>query len=333
MNSSETDQLVAELSTEINPQTFVKEIKQTELPPVLREFSQRCVEEEISNRGIFIWKWLYQAFGHFQLETVPKEKSEEARIIKTLYSMYITNLDDVAEETQDRATFEQARTIPSPITSKNSLEEVDQSIVSFEEDIWDRLIKELLGTPRYEQLKNIFRYDTRQSTIALEYSLLVGEHTRKSINIILEDELIQDETHNLSFLGFLDIDLMFSPEFDMEDINSIREIYWDAEQMARIGNWVTTWEREVHEGDYTSGVIARALRKGITSIEQLENHPAAAIKVIEDSTIEADFIEEWKELHTKIQAVDNTASSIDLSRVADRMEVVLSFQLAAEGYK
>ncbi len=40
--------------------------------------------------------------------------------------------------------------------------------------------------------------------------------------------------------------------------------------MARIGNWITTWKRELKEGDLSSGVFAYAVSKNVVNSEELK---------------------------------------------------------------
>lgn len=141
------------------------------------------------------------------------------------------------------------------------------------------------------------------------------------------------DSHNMCFFSILDIDMMIATPLNTTDIALVREVHWDAQQMARIGNWVSTWKREVHEEDFSSGVVARALHENVTSIEQLQSNPTTAIEAIEASSIESDFIEQWQHLNTRIQTIDDTADSVDLAHLSDRMETVMSFHLASEGYK
>lgn len=334
MNDSETGQLLAELSNDIDPETFIDNVKQTQLPPAVNDFSERYINEDIGDRNVFIWKWLYNVFKYYELDVVPDDISEETRTIKTLLAMYITIIDDVAEENHDRATFEQIRTIPTSVTTQSSPSTVVSPTVSIESDIWETMMKKLSQTPMYDEFEHLFIYDIHQAMNSAYYSMITNETIHNNnLNVMTQTGLSNYDSHNMCFFSLLDVDLMIATELDTADIALVREVHWDAQQMARIGNWVSTWKREIHEEDFSSGVVARALHKNITSIEQLRNDPIAAIDVIEDSTIESDFIERWKYLKTRIQSVDDTANSVDLRHLADRMETIMSFHLASEGYK
>lgn len=334
MSEFDLDHFFTESSDDMDPESFIESINQTSLPSPVHKFSQRYIEEEIGDRNVFIWKWLYKVFEHYQLKTMPNSKSKKARTIKTLLAMFVTIFDDVAEESHDRATFEQIRIIPTPTTPQKTSKEVNQSVISILCDLHAEITEQLAETPRYEIFEHMFRYDIHQAINSGYYSMLVNESIRENnINIMTPTGLDNYDCHNMCFFAFSDIDLMIDPEIDMEDIGLIREVNWDVQQMARIGNWVSTWEREIYEEDFSSGIIACALQRSVTNIEQLQNDPEAAIEAIEATTIESEFVEKWRKLHTKIQTVDDTANSIDLNHFADRMKTVMMFHLASEGYK
>lgn len=175
MNNSKGIQLLSELSTDVNIETFIEDIRQTQLPPAVNDFSEQYNKEGIGDRNIFIWKWLYNVFKYFEIDVVPAEKSEEARTIKTLLAMFITIIDDVAEEDQDKATLEQIRAIPTSVIPKKSISKVSQPTVSIELEIWETIIEKLSQTPRFDELKNLFVYNSCQAMNSAYYSLIVNE--------------------------------------------------------------------------------------------------------------------------------------------------------------
>lgn len=329
MNSTEVNQLIEGLSVTIDPSTFIEEVSQMELPPVVSEFAGRY-EEEIDTRNPFVWKWLYKGFtNHYTLETVSDEHAEELYTVKTLLTMFIAILDDLAEEDNDRETFERARTIPFSTEPTTSPSGVNQPALTLASDIWSMVSNRLAGLPRYQEFIILFIYDFRQVITAMDYSLLVNE----SPAVATRTGTQRYGPLNMSFFPYLDIDLMASPNLIWADIAPLRELYWTGQQMGGIGNWVTTWQREIYEEDFSSGVVVWALRDGVVTVEQLRADPEAAIEAIEATSIEEMFINQWHTLHTDLTDPDETATSVDLSRVADRIERLLAFQLAAKGYK
>lgn len=328
MTTPTINQLLGELSVDIDSESFIEEITQTELPPAVATFAGRY-DEEIGTRDAFGWKWFYRILDYFTLETVPENRIEEIHTIKTLLTMFIVILDDLAEEDTDRATFEQARTIPFSVEPTESPTGLNQQALSLAEDIWSAVSDRLAELPRYSEFITLLAYDLRQSITAMDYSLLVNE----SPAVATRTGTRHYGPHNMCFFPYIDIDLMASPSVVWADVAPLRELYWTAQQMGWIGNGVTTWEREVHEGDVSSGVVVAALRDGLITPEQLRTNPEATIAAIEASEIEATLIERWHTLHSDLRDVEETATSVDLDRVADRMVTVMAFHLASEGYK
>lgn len=328
MSTPTVDQLLEELTVDIDSESFIEEITRTELPPTV-EFFARQYDETIGTRDAFGWKWFYRILDYFTLETVPEDRIEEIHTVKTLFTMFIVILDDLAEDDNDRATFEQARTIPFSVEPTESPMGLNQPALSLAGDIWSAVSDRLAGLSRYSEFITVLAYDLRQSITAMDYSLLVNE----SPAVGTRTGTRHYGPHNMCFFPYIDMDLMASPSVMWADVAPVREIYWTAQQMGWIGNGVTTWEREVHEGDVSSGVVVAALRDGVVTPEQLQTDPEATIAAIEASEVEATLIERWHTLHAELRDVEETATSVDLDRVADRMERVLAFQLAAEGYK
>lgn len=241
----------------------------------------------------------------------------------------MTLLDDLADAVGDTVTFEQVRTIPTPITPREPPTDVNQPVLSLAADLWDAVTDRLTELPRYEEFITVFTYDTRQAITAMDYALLINEAPA----IATRTGMHHYDQHNMCLFPYTDMDLMASPDIERADLAPLRELYWTAQRMARIGNWVTTWQREIHEGDYASGVVVEALRNGIVTPDQLRTDPDAAIAAIEASDIEATFIERWYTLHAELRDVEETATNVNFDRIADRMETVLAFQVAAEGHK
>ena len=74
--------------------------------------------------------------------------------------------------------------------------------------------------------------------------------------------------------------------------------------MTRIGNWVSTWERELNERDFSSGIFAYSLLNKIITLEEImrvkenncEKTKKLIVSKISSSNVENAFLEEWKKL-------------------------------------
>lgn len=328
MDTSKRGALLEELADDIDPSELVEGINQTELPPSVKKLSNRY-NEEIGIRSEFVWKWIYKLFNHCTIGCVPDGRLEATRTRKTLFTMFITIVDDIAEADNDRKTFEQARKIPFPGATVDTTQDLNLTALSLAEDVWSEFTDQLGKAPRSDEFLKLFRYDTRQAVNAMEYSLLVTE----SPDIATQTGALHYSPHNMVVFPYIDIDQMASPKFARDDLAVLRELFWKAQQMARIGNWISTWEREIHEGDFSSGVVIWALRAGVIEPKDLYKRPETAIEAIQESNIEDVLIDQWYKLYDKIETFDETADSLKLEKTIKRLKKVMVYHLASEGYK
>ena len=138
-------------------------------------------------------------------------------------------------------------------------------------ELADRLWREVKSRteryPRHKEFADLLDYDYRQLGNVMRYSHLIN----RCPEMLNEAEHDIYTPHNMHIMICSTIDLMASPAFERRELGRLRELIWHAQCMGRIGNLVTTWQREVHERDFTSGIFARALSTGVISIEQLLN--------------------------------------------------------------
>ncbi|MDY7081045.1 MAG: hypothetical protein SXQ77_01230 [Halobacteria archaeon] len=171
----------------------------------------------------------------------------------------------------------------------------------------------------------------------LHHSYVIN-HNPLAINFT-ELETI-DSYHMLMFL-FADMDIMYSTGFDKSDLSELRKIVFKGQKMARIGNWLSTWEREVDECDFSSGVFIYAVEQGVISesevMEMIEN-PSQELKEevkkkIRESNVEQGLCQRWQYYHDMINSKDYDVSSFDVTNFLEGMETFLKYHLASKGLK
>ncbi|SDM82541.1 hypothetical protein SAMN04487949_2715 [Halogranum gelatinilyticum] len=290
-------------------------------------------EAVVGTRDPYLWHWLSAIFPLFRLSCVPTASHDRVLEQKVLLTMFITLLDDVAERDGDRATFEEARKVPFPAEQVDTdRDDVDGELVEFAQWLWDRLEEGLRAAPRYEEFVHVLRFDLRQALNAIDYSLLVNE----CLDVATLGGCEQYDVHNMVVFSYVDIDLLHSPDFDRRDNGELREAVWDAQMMARIGNWVTTWERELGEGDYSSGIVVYALRNGIVDIDELRGDEPTVEELadrIRNHGVEEYFLTEWETRYGGLKAGRLDAHSVDLDAFVEGMRRVMAYHLASRGKK
>lgn len=307
-----------------------------ELPPVLAELIDDYQEIE-GSRSPFIWKWAHRLAPAYTLPFIEDRFREPVFIDKTLTILYITLLDDALEKLGNVATFWELAKLPRRrATVVTDDPEIDTDYVQFGQRVWDLISDRLQRGPNYDRYIELFHYDIRQVINAIEYTDLI----MRQPEIMTMSDLKQYESHNMGMYAYADIDLMHT-ERDMRDyLSPLREGLWHAQQMARIGNWISTWERELKEGDISSGVVVYALDKGILDYSDLEDigntadgSVEALIDRIRAHDLERYFFQHWSDHYDKLESINRQFDTLDLSPFIEGTEEILRFHLASRGLK
>ena len=312
-------------------------IEHHELPADLIDLIDEY-DARVGERDRYLWKWIHHALPDVTLSSVPPACRSEVVDAKLVASMFVVLLDDIGEKRQDRATLTEASKIPfateSPVTDRA---EVDSQTIEVAETIWRRFERMIGEGPRREEFADVFEFDLKQTLNAIEYSSLVNENLAMANG----DESWAYDCHNMMLFTYSNTDLMFSPTFDRADLGTVRRAVNRTQKLARIGNWITTWERELREGDFTSGVVVHALENGIVTNDELyhlresggEREVARIVERIRAQGIEEHFLDEWAAIRREVGAFEPEIDSIDLGSYLEGMETLLHLHIASRGKK
>lgn len=310
---------------------FLAEIQRVDLPDRVA----RLVDEyEALNgeRDRFLWRWMYSLFPAFTLSSVAEEHGQTVRTQKMILTMFVTILDDLVDSRGDRQTFDEARRlVQDPAAVDRSRVAVSDEYFDFIEQLWTEFADGLNDAPRNDEFEDIFDYDCRQTLNAMDYSAVVNENPRIA-NLGGAEHY---DAHNMVMFPYADVDLMYSPTFDLADFGTVRDLLWDLQEMARIGNWLTTWEREIPEGDYSAGIVVLALQEGIVTPEELEaaeDDSAAVIERIRAADVEATFRDRWTQRYRAVRDREFDTESVDLTALVDGLETVSQYYEASRGH-
>lgn len=289
-------------------------------------------ERHFEERDRFLWRWFYALAPSFTLSTVEECHAAHVREQKTILTMYVTVLDDLVEHHGDRATFRETRRLAcDTVPADPERAAVGAETFAFVERLWTEFEDGLAEAPRRGEFADLFAYDFRQTADAMEYSALVSD-TPHMANLT---GATRYDAHNMVLFSYADVDLMFSPSFDRRDLGSVRDTLWDLQEMARIGNWLTTWEREVFEGDFSAGPVVAAIEGDVVSPEAVAaaDDPDAVVESIRESGLEDRFRRRWQRIHDDVRSRDADAESVDVDALIAGMETVFEFHLATKGLK
>lgn len=316
-------------------ETLLREVNAHTLPPGVRELIEEY--QKLHNaRPPFMWKWVHRLAPQNTLPCVDERFTEAVPIDKTIVILFITILDDILEKAGDRATFDEISKIPfehrdpDPIAAS-----VDTEYVRFARRVWQALLDRIREAPRYGRYEDLFRFDMKQAIQSIEYADIA---IRRPDLATLSD-LERYESHNMAMFVYADIDLMHSSIELRNDLSTLREAIWTAQLMSRIGNWVSTWERELREGDYCSGPVLYALDNGIISRSELLEADTDTGSVdefvdrIKRHGIEQTFLTRWEQRYHRLRAYNEELTAVDLGTFIDGTEEVLRYHLATTGLK
>lgn len=312
-------------------------VRQQELPETVVPLID-TYEDIVGDRDRFLWRWLYHLFPSFRLSCVDADQNRMVRDAKLIATIYIVVADDVAERHADRATFEELAAIPfDGRRSDPDRSAVDGEVVRFLTDLWDRFEAAYGAGPRADEFEDLLQFDLRQALQAIEYSYLANRHP----NLVSEQELWRYDSRNMLMFVYADIDLANASSFDSSELSLLRQVIDRTERMARIGNWISTWKRELGEGDWCSGVVVHALESDIISREQLQpirQQPTDAtidplVDAISDSGVEDYFLDRWRTEYEDASRFEHDIESVDIGVYLEGFETILRYHMASEGKK
>ncbi|MFP4625992.1 MAG: response regulator transcription factor [Natronomonas sp.] len=314
---------------------LMDEINDHTLPDVVTRLLEEYFELNDA-RPLFIWKWVHRLAPQNELPCVDAEYADAVAVDKTLTILFITLLDDTLEKQGDRATFTQLSNVPFEHQSVDTDGVgVNSEAVELARRVWKTLDERLRSAPQYATYADLFQYDLIQAINSIEYSDIAIRRP----DLATVDDLERYESHNMVMFGYADIDLMHSPADLRDELSTIREAIWTAQQMARIGNWVSTWEREIEEGDFGSGPVVYALENDVISLPELEavqddpDQLADVIDRIHRYGIETEFLSRWERNYYRLREIDDELEMIDLEPFVSGTEEILRYHLASRGLK
>jgi hypothetical protein len=250
---------------------------------------------------------------------------------KMLSILFGTLIDDIADQEQDREMLESAINIEQVDWRSTSICPWDprrQVYIETIADLWAQVWNRCKRLPRFAAFEHLLRFDNHQILNAMRYALLVNEKP-SLLNVIEHDHY---QPHNMQIMFMATVDLCASPKFDIRELGRAREIFWHAQRMGRIGNMITTWEREVLDRDFSSGVFAYAIHRGYIEPTELSSLPAHEImSILEEAGCQDHFIADWEKHRNRIQEQIRQIRSVDMTPYLEAFERLIKLHLCSRG--
>lgn len=343
--------VVAGILRELTPERIkkeIEEIKKVELPPELQKWVKEY--EKVGERDGFIWNLWYQIFKNDPslvfLKSVKKNEESfisirpvancelllSSRSIKLLITMFVVQIDDIADNKQYQKLLNELLKIPfkkDNIKIKH-LSTEDKKYFIFTQKLWNYIEKQIRNYPNYKELKEIFAYDISQIFNTMKYSFLIN----KNSYLINKTEHWLYLPNNMAFMIGLMINLMGAEKFYLKKIGILRKTIYEAQKMGRISNWITTWQREVKNDDFTSGVFVYAIDKNILTPNDFKAMPKnKIIDKIKKAKIENILLKEWEAFYNKIKYNFKKNILINKKSFLNWLKYLLVLDLSSRDYK
>ena len=318
---------------QVTPDRVLRElgrVKQTEFPPALEAWIEEY--RHVGYRDDFVFRWCYSINRDWMMLDIDEEFHEPLEVLKTLYNVLIVLIDDVAEMPDKGPLLDELLKItfvPNWINSAN-LEPRDREYLGFTLEVWAEIQRRVEMLPHHRRMKILFDFDSHQFISAVRYGFL----TLVAPACINQAEYWTYFPQSMQIMLNADFDLMCSHRFPFEWTGRFRELILVTQQMARIGNWLTTWEREVRAGDLSSVVVPHAVELGLLSPEELEtDDPGSLVERIKAANGEQYFLDQWAELHEQAWEIGSTIPGIDIGHILGKFEFLLYMHLISRGAK
>jgi hypothetical protein len=301
-----------------------------QLSPTLQRWADAY--GKVGQRNLYLWKWCRQGVEVTTLPGVLPDLRDCVCDTKVLGIMLDVLLDDIADRNGDDALLEELATLPLDRATFDfsGLSTELRSYAEFTVQVWQDIQQRAQQFPCYREYAKLLRFDYLQLFNVMRYSHLVNQNLAL-VNLVEHDLYTP---HNMHMMISSTLDLMCFPQFDRSELGKVREVIWNAQCMGRIGNLVTTWQRELGEDDFTSGVYARALANGDVSVADLHQGDRQKVEAaIQRGRHEEYFLKRWQEHRRYLQSRRSAVHSFDVTKLVEGLERLICLHLGSRGYK
>jgi hypothetical protein len=296
----------------------------------LLDWELRAVAETPLSEEFLHWvhRWCRRGIELTTLSCARDDLRAEVAETKLLGVMLDVLLDDVADFQRDHRFLENLLGLLAGSTSLSAFEGEKLRYAQFTKYVWEAILGGARRLPCYAAYRDLFEYDYLQLFNTMRYASLIGR--RLALINLAEHEVYCP--HNMHMMIFSTLDLMCSPQVDASELGRIREAAWHSQCMGQIGNQITTWMRELSEGDFTSGVFARAVTSGDLAVEDLARGDQRMIAAaVRRGRHEHYFFDRWFLHRRELLALAPRVHSVDVELLVDGLDRLMLIELGSRG--
>lgn len=286
---------------------------------------------EVGERSLYLWRWCLHGVELTTLPCVSATLREHACETKFLSGMLNVLLDDVSDRKRNGDLLDELLKVTGGSAGDFArFSAADRKYAELTTRLWNVFWERVGQYPNFAAYKDLLQYDLTQLFNTVRYSHLVNDNLFL-LNLIEHDHY---SPQGMGLMSFSTVDLMCADRFPRQELAALREAIWHAQWMARIGNLITTWQREIGDGDYSSGVFARAVGRRDLTIEQLRSGKADEIEAgIRRGEHETHFLRRWNYHRERLRSMRPCIQSFDLNRVIEGLDRLLLTELGSRGRK
>lgn len=321
---------VEEILKSITPEVKEREIEKIQnvkLPAELQKWVKEY--EKVGERDEFFWKFIYKINQIIKPFKIPDKYYNLD--IKFLIIIFIIIADDIADRTKNEKFLNEIIKISynekhlSVINAQFNKKE--KRYLKFAVKLWIHIEKIVKKYPRYDEFKSILDYDIKQTLNAMSYACLINNNPY----LINKTEYWLYSPHSLQSMVDCTLDLMCCSKFDINELSKVREIFWNAQKMARISNCLGSWRRELTNGDFSSSVVVYFLSSDSINIRDLfKKDKQSIIDEINRSDIKNELLKEWQKCYDNVNFLCKKNKLIKSEKFLLQLENFLLIYVAVE---
>ncbi len=203
------------------------------------------------NDALFL-EFLPKGYLATTLNSVQEERSRMVVVAKIHLGMLITLYDDFADNPAllNHRLLEELYKVPFAMDQLQDqhFDEKEKGVLKLGSFLGQQLLACMNAFPHYQVLCKFFEFDLTQFYQANRFAQLLTTCPSAANRF----ELALYGPHNMGMVAAGVIDLMASDYIDMQELGTIRTVFSYGQRLGRICNVLTTYERELSEGDITN---------------------------------------------------------------------------------